>query len=241
MRRVASPAPLAKTKLATIALLAMVAVALGGGCSGKAEETSLDAGAPGAREPDAGAPEASLEDGASGLDGSHTTSSVPLSHRPDDSQCLAAPAAGTCPATNTVGPCATDGDCADAGPNGRCDVSLHGAVGSSANCACTWDACRSDSDCASGSLCVCHGSNGWIGGNECLPGNCRVDADCGTGGYCSPSESAVSCGAFVGYFCHTPNDTCTNDIDCAADAMCMWSASTGSWACATIADVLCPI
>src|SRR5207237_924742 len=50
------------------------------------------------------------------------------------------------------------------------------------------------------------------GDNFCVAGNCRIDSDCGINGFCSASGEP----SIVGYFCHTPQDTCINDNDCSA-------------------------
>jgi len=135
-----------------------------------------------------------------------------------------------CP-TGTNFECTSDSDCAATGVNGRC-VNGGGPAGSY----CTHDSCMADTDCPSGETCACHGSPyTYRAGNACVPGNCRVDADCGTGGYCSPS-AASTCGSAtslcLGYYCHTSQDVCINDSDCASQA-CIYSSSAGYWACAS--------
>jgi hypothetical protein len=73
-----------------------------------------------------------------------------------------------------------------------------------------------------------------LGFNICLTGNCRVDADCGPGGFCSPTWD-LACGqsnGVVGYYCHTPRDTCVDDIDCVDGTKagyCAWSVDR--WRC----------
>jgi len=65
-----------------------------------------------------------------------------------------------------------------------------------------------------------------------------VDADCGAGGWCSPTYD-FSCGSFfgfIGYYCHTPSDTCLDDSDCGTGsppASCRYNPTVGAWACAT--------
>jgi hypothetical protein len=159
-------------------------------------------------------------------------SEIPMNHRPDDSQCASARSAGTC----TIGSmlptfdCSSDTQCTDGGANGRC---TNGA-GGIASCLCTYDTCTVDTDCPSGQLCVCHGSDRAYGGNTCMPGNCRVDSDCGQGGYCSPSPGGA-CGYYVsGYYCHTSNDACVNDSDCSDSGLgksCVWSKDDARWEC----------
>jgi hypothetical protein len=62
--------------------------------------------------------------------------------------------------------------------------------------------------------------------------NCRVDSDCGTDGYCSLSPRPCnlpfdSCRA---YFCHTPRDKCTDDVDCDA-GKCNYDTVNEYWSC----------
>jgi hypothetical protein len=100
-------------------------------------------------------------------------------------------------------------------------------------CSCTYDACVSDGDCKLGGPCVCRSN--LAGANTCLAGNCRVDADCGAGGSCSPTYD-FGCGHYigiVGYFCHTPRDSCLDDSDCAPPGECRHNPATGAWVCAS--------
>jgi hypothetical protein len=102
--------------------------------------------------------------------------------------------------------------------------------------ACSYDACASDSDCGAGAVCDCRdGAN--YNANTCFRGDCRVDADCG-GEYCSPSLTQLGSDCVnvpqgsVGYFCHTRQDTCTNDSDCSMPGgTCAFSADVGHWQC----------
>jgi hypothetical protein len=107
-------------------------------------------------------------------------------------------------------------------------------------CQCNYDACQHDTDCGAGHACACHGTaDTGTSGNTCVAGNCRVDSDCGPGGYCSPSLNTLSCGEGVGgYYCHTANDQCIDDSDCASTngpAACTYSTTSGRWECTTIA------
>jgi hypothetical protein len=124
--------------------------------------------------------------------------------------------------------CAYDSDCTDGGANGRCLASPGGPAG----CYCTYDQCQRDTDCKAGELCVCHDSTRQWGGNTCMPGNCRIDSDCGPNGYCSPEYGwPQQCGYVIGYYCHTKNDLCTNDSDCASNKVCTWVGDAGAWEC----------
>ena len=100
--------------------------------------------------------------------------------------------------------------------------------------------CGTDTDCAMGQLCVCHGSPySGVQGNTCIKGNCRVDGDCGAGGFCSPSHGTSGCGGVVGYYCHTAMDTCTDDSDCKGGfEVCAFSDADARWKCQP--QLLCP-
>lgn len=171
--------------------------------------------------------------------GSDTGGRVPLNHRADDSACGGAPAPGSCGLGGGGGPgaCAKDTDCTT-GTNGRC---VENVGGGARVCFCSYDTCTHDSDCATGKLCVCHGSPYTAGGNTCSDGGCRTDSDCGAGGYCSPTRGG-GCGGLSGYFCHTSSDTCIDDGDCPADGggprICAYSSSSKHWECT--AQLLCP-
>jgi len=123
------------------------------------------------------------------------------------------------------GSCVRDADCRD-GENGRCE-DLRGAR-------CTYDECFSDGECNPGGPCACEGGAG--SSNACLLGNCRTDADCGGGGFCSPSFGG--CGNYsgvIGYYCHTPEDTCIDDADCTQSDLgpgyCMYRPEVAHWVC----------
>jgi hypothetical protein len=69
-----------------------------------------------------------------------------------------------------------------------------------------------------------------------MAGNCQIDADCGDGGYCSPTQG--DCGSYsgiIGYYCHTPADTCVNDSECSdperGPGYCMYRPELGHWQC----------
>jgi hypothetical protein len=203
-------------------LLCVLCLAAAAGCGGKGAAPAGDAAS----------------------NGSAILGRTPANHRANSIQCgQPAPAGtcacnGTCPTPSYQGQwaCASDGDCADAGINGRCA----GYLGP-AGCGCTYDQCVGDIDCPAGQTCACHGAPYMFGsGNMCVPGNCHVDADCGTGGYCSPSP-ALPCNMNgrdlfcqgVGYYCHTPKDECVDDSDCqgVGFAGCVYDPSPGYWKC----------
>jgi hypothetical protein len=102
------------------------------------------------------------------------------------------------------------------------------------------DQCTQDSQCSGKLVCLCENQIGFGNGNAphgnrcAASGDCRVDADC-PGGGCSPTVS-FDCGTFygvVGYFCHTPNDACTNDSDCTAQpgGYCAFEPAASHWSC----------
>ncbi len=116
--------------------------------------------------------------------------------------------------------CKTSDDCRNFAP------CVHGA--------CAPDECNTDGDCAEGFGCACaadyYGGNG-IHGNLCVPAQCRVDADCKAPGVCSPTLSGA-CRSLVGYYCHSPADTCNTDADCCADtSRCEYQPALGHWSC----------
>ena len=125
--------------------------------------------------------------------------------------------------------CSQDTDCS-AGHNGRCSGFRNGS-------SCTYDECAADADCTSSGPCACEAAF-WSDANACLPGNCRTDAGCAGGnGYCSPTFG--DCGNYAGviaYYCHTPDDTCIDDVDCVGNEMqgegyCMYRPELGHWEC----------
>jgi len=146
--------------------------------------------------------------------------------------------------------CTSDAECT-AGRNGRC--LLRGYCES----ACSYDECLRDTDCPAKQPCDCRSDGTSTIANRCLPdSNCATDADCGQCGFCSPSMeradlecwstegcSDASCDAGGGtnvcacvdavrltYACHTANDECTDNADCALN-YCAYKADTSQWAC----------
>jgi hypothetical protein len=199
----------------------------GSGVGGQSGIAGAAAGAGGTAGTDGGA-----TGGSAG-----TTSRVPLAHRAVATACPQTRPEPTCmhdaPGTRPVngGNCNVDADCT-AGTNGRCVASAPFAGICSV---CSYDACTTDADCASVGTCDCRFD--FQGANVCSPGNCRVDADCGAGGYCSPSRPTClgypeETSATLGFFCHTPNDTCANDDDCATSTqprLCRYDGR--AWRC----------
>jgi hypothetical protein len=179
-----------------------------------------------------------------------TVARTPLVHRATADACPmptgAAPSMGTADGGTTPGggACQTNADCTS-GRNGRCTRIGNGLE------QCVYDACYSDAECsaadggaagagggggAGGGACACNGGNG--GNNVCLSGGCRVDGDCGAGGFCSPTLG--SCGHYntpEAYYCHTADDECVDDQDCATDGSprgyCAYETTVGHWKCST--------
>jgi hypothetical protein len=205
--------------VSTVALLSAL------GCGGRESGTTALANSSGAG-PNMDSSE--VGDAKSGV--SAMEASIPKIHRTTPSSCTQ-PRSGDGDAgvycgfflgevPSEAGACQYDTDCT-AGVSGRCACAPP-VPGIGAATACSYDACQSDRDCSngsSGSVCDCRegplGNGNQSAANVCLAGNCRTDADCGSAGYCSPSN-VPGCGPnwWYGYFCHTANDTCTNDTDC---------------------------
>lgn len=165
---------------------------------------------------------------------------VPRVHRASRETCSPTRPPSSCDNLGGGAPnmCSADSECTE-GTNGRCVGNPHDG------CRCNYDVCASDTDCTTGGPCACRlATRGASGANVCLGGNCQIDADCGAGGYCSPTFG--SCGDYsgvVGYRCHTPQDECVDDEDCAgADAgflgqrpYCMYAPEVGRWRCSNSA------
>jgi len=176
--------------------------------------------------------------GASGSGGMGGSAMLPEpeNHRPSAETCTGEPPAGS-PIPEPGGECEMDADCTE-GTNGRCIWPYGGEN------VCRYDECFEDDDCGGASICACRVAESF-GFNRCFLGNCVVDDDCGAGGWCSPSAvhldptcmSGISPGS-VGYFCHSPDDECTDDADCGADyvAACVFSVEAVHWVCQ---DLLC--
>jgi hypothetical protein len=161
---------------------------------------------------------------------------VPVNHRPTMTSCppgrgpgISISTTGSCPQEG----CLRDGDCTS-GLNGRC---TSGPFACSAGC--SYDECLSDADCSANVPCGCRSSDSDPARNFCATqSNCRIDADCGPDGYCSPSILSLVQNAgystcydvATGYFCHTPNDRCTDDSDC-SQGTCNYNMTSQSWSC----------
>ncbi|CAN5503087.1 hypothetical protein BH09MYX1_BH09MYX1_32520 [soil metagenome] len=188
----------------------LVTIAIGIGCGGTSTSPASDGGsdAPVIREP--------------------------AVHRAAPPACPTDRPAGNAPVPGT---CKTDAECTQ-GTNGRCtSVALAPAT-------CSYDACTVDKDCGGAGVCQCR-SSAEGGANACRQGNCRTDGDCGVvgKGYCSPSaveidvycRSGIPSGSF-GYFCHTPEDECVSDTDCAGlMPACVFDVAKSRWACLGLA------
>ena len=238
-----SPAtPRTKLLLFSAALATALGMAAGGGaCSSStlpgspgtggsagSSTTSGDAGSP-APSGDAGTTGAAGA-GVGGTTGSGggAGSSCVVTHR-------ATPAACPPSVASTMQTCQVDTDCtglAGFPATGHC-VAVNGQK------LCSYDTCLSDDDCgARPAICLCEGQwhvySAASPGNTCRSGTCRDDSDC-PGTACSPSVGfgAVFYG-FVGAYCHTPNDQCRCDSDCASPTpSCAYNPEIGAWACAS--------
>ena len=181
-------------------------------------------------------------------------STCPSERAPGPLQCDCEGSDGGC--SCRIGECGQDSDCS-AGTNGRC-LELGPAV--YAYCVydtCFSDSdCPSNQPCNCRASASDYTANTCLTGS-----NCRVDSDCGPSGYCSPSQVGVlcqcSCNPVVsdggcyehapdgtwtqvpcscgdcghGYFCHTPQDTCLNDSDCANGDTCNYDGLSNTWTC----------
>lgn len=179
-------------------------------------------------------PDAGAVDAARATDGGDVSClpHAPAAHRSAATECDHERRPGTSPEPGGGPPatCTTDADCTD-GINGRCNGNGHDGWN------CTYDRCFADDECSGGGVCECEGGFR-SDANVCLPGDCRTDADCATG-FCSPTLG--SCGDYtgtVGWFCHTCEDECVDDSDCAGDGgifgapYCAFDPALGHWACA---------
>ncbi len=163
-------------------------------------------------------------------DGGAHDARAPRDHRTGSVTCSPAPVppepiipdAGAGPGAKYE--CRAHADCT-AQPRGRCIFFPTSPPIEAGGTRCLYDECTTDAACAPGKACVCNTI-----ANTCYAGNCRVDADCGAGNFCSPTVDG--CRIFVGYYCHTPADTCTDDTDCGTSGfVCSYRSDTRVWSC----------
>jgi hypothetical protein len=173
-------------------------------------------------------------DGGPGGGGAGAATKEPRAHRATATACPTDRDAGMPITDGPPGACTKDADCT-AGANGRC------LFNASLTPACSYDQCVKDGDCGGASVCACRSDSAY-GANVCFAGNCKVDLDCGARGWCSGSATsfAPSCltdiaPGSIGFFCHTPADTCTNDEDCPASSSfaqkCIFDVAALHWVC----------
>ncbi len=168
----------------------------------------------------------------------------PKRHRPTAAECDPVRPTTGAPEPSAAG-CKSDSECAGDGAarNPRCVFDFLAGKN-----VCSVDECNVDADCGSARVCACRLAPSF-GANRCLAAGCRTDADCGVvgKGWCSPSADGVfaNCplpepGA-LGYFCHRPEDECTNDEDCSPAGgqaplkTCLFSPTKGHFACVALA------
>ncbi len=205
------------------AFAAALAIASGGGaCS----TSTLQPGSTGtaATSGDSG----SSGGGTSGGGGAAGSSCAAVTHRETSVVCTPSVA-------SAMQICTSDADCVGVSgfsAAGHC-IPFDGQM------LCSYDTCFSDEQCgASPAVCLCAGQwhvfAGVSPGNTCRTGSCRTDSDC-PGALCSPS---VGFGAafygYVGDYCHTAQDQCRCDSDCASPLpSCAYNPEIGAWACAS--------
>jgi hypothetical protein len=141
-------------------------------------------------------------------------------------------------------PCVTNADCTG-GQNGRCLCAPAFGSPDSGNADtlyndtfCSYDQCFADTDCHPRVPCDCRDDGVPGSPNVCMStSNCAVDPDCPSTGFCSPTGA--------GYFCHTPNDTCIDEVDCPPAAAtlitqsaCLFEADSGVWECVQVPERL---
>ena len=131
---------------------------------------------------------------------------------------------GDGPVRGTVD-CGDDADCSSGevcGPEGFC----HGPP-----------ECDEDSQCATGRACVCAGGYtlsgnarfGVVARNQCSPAQCRSSADCD--GYACGLSISGACRDVGGFYCHTQQDECTLNSDCARGSECGYDTQRSRWRC----------
>jgi hypothetical protein len=176
---------------------------------------------------------------SSSYGGSTVAPRPPAVHRPTAQSCVGvhSPAEPTNNPYPDLSSCTKHADCTD-GVNGKC---VNGPGMAARMFYCAYDQCATDADCDPGKMCYCSANTA----ARCLAiGNCQSDADCGGGpySYCSPSMS-WDCGGhrpIDGSHCHTPLDTCMDDLDCTGTDYCNFNVYEARWKC-TPTDQSCVI
>jgi len=125
--------------------------------------------------------------------------------------------------------CASDSDCPD---NQPC-VCRPSSTDSAANSCVTGGNCRVDTDCGPGGSCSPSQVNSFCfcpSTALCTPDD--VCTACTSDGSCTsvPCACGDSCGH--AFFCHTPQDDCGNDSDCAGSNTCNYDVLINRWTCA---------
>jgi hypothetical protein len=115
---------------------------------------------------------------------------------------LPIPASKCLPDAGIPGECTSNADCTS-GQSGACTV---GSGFDGPSCECTYG-CVHDSDCGSGSICVCGDPVGHCETSACNAGTCGAGLDCAD----ETSEPGCDIKAFA---CTTPSDECFSDSDC---------------------------
>jgi hypothetical protein len=173
---------------------------------------------------------------------------APLTHRDAGTDCPRdrAEDAGSPPFSSLPFPgntCAHNADCT-AGQNGRClsepnygaPDPVTGQEIAYNETYCSYDDCFVDSDCGLRVPCDCRIQNIYGAPNVCLLGsNCALDSDCQPPGFCSRSYGLPKEPDY-GFFCHTTNDTCIDDVDCPprvgdTEYTCRFDSTLARWRC----------
>jgi len=102
--------------------------------------------------------------------------------------------------------CTSNSDCSSLGPYGFCDFGEGGLVAPTCQLGCV-----KDSDCRTGAVCACNGSN--LG--RCVAANCVTDADCGANSLCAPASGICGPSSFQ---CTSTKDECISNDDCGGRA-----------------------
>jgi hypothetical protein len=140
-----------------------------------------------------------------------------------------------CMGTETMLSCKSDADCT-AKKHGRCASHMEPSFGGNVTACDCFYPCTDDSECDSGSVCVCAGVvPADLPFSYCASGNCKTGNECSTG-ECGISSYADGCNIQVTLACRDPGDMCRTDAQCnaAQGQHCVLSqlASTPGWQCA---------